>query len=95
MKRLPRHFVYALWSEKLDQVYIGYTSNICRRFREHNAADNTGWTRKGMPWRLLAVQSYLDNHSALNVERHLKRGRYNKQNWLRTLPRLKALRSNS
>ena len=81
MRRLPRFYVYLLLSDR-GEVYAGYTGNLRRRFKEHNAADNTGWTR-GRRWHLLAVRCFLDRHSAMMVERQLKRSRYDKTNWAR------------
>jgi len=64
------------------QVYCGYTANIRRRLKEHHAKNNTGWTR-GQRWHLLAVRCFLDRHSALIVERQIKRSKYDKDNWIR------------
>jgi len=79
--RLPRFYVYLLLSER-GKIYTGYTANIRRRFREHNSRENKGWTR-GRRWHLLAVRCFLDRHSALLVERQLKRSRYDKRNWIK------------
>jgi predicted GIY-YIG superfamily endonuclease len=80
MRRLPRFHVYLLLSEH-GEVYAGFTGNLRRRLKEHNAKDNKGWTRDRR-WRLLAVRCFLDRHSALLVERQLKRSKYDKRNWL-------------
>jgi len=78
MRRLPRFHVYLLLSDR-GEVYAGYTGNLRRRFKEHNAADNEGWT-KGRRWRLLAVRCFLDRHSAVIAEKQLKRSKYDKRN---------------
>lgn len=80
MSRLPRFHVYLLLSDR-GELYTGYTGNLRRRFREHNSATNRGWTR-GRRWRLLAVKCFLDRHSALVVERQLKRSRFDRDNWI-------------
>ena len=80
MRRLPRFHVYLLLSER-GEVYAGYTGNLRRRLREHNASSNTGWTR-GRQWRLLAVRCFLDRHSALLAERQLKRSKFDKRKWI-------------
>ncbi len=80
MKRLPRFTVYLLLSER-GEVYTGYTAHLCRRFREHNAPDNRGWTR-GRRWHLLAAICFLDRDTALLFEKQLKRSRYDKRNWI-------------
>ncbi len=79
--RLPRFYVYLLLGER-GEIYTGYTADIRRRFKEHNSGVNKGWTR-GRRWRLLAVRCFLDRHSALLVERQLKRSKYEKRNWIR------------
>jgi len=81
MLRLPQFYVYPLLSER-GEVYAGFTANIRQRLREHNAETNAGWTG-GRRWQSLAVRCFLDRHSALMVERQLKRSRYDKRNWVR------------
>lgn len=80
-KRLPRFYCYLLLGEK-GQVYCGYTANIRRRLKEHNAPSNTGWT-KGQRWWLLTVRCFFDRDSALLYERRTKRGRWEKKHWIR------------
>ena len=70
MTRLPRFHVYLLWSPDDGTIYAGMTGDLRRRLREHLSPANTGYTR-GRRWRLLAVQCFLDRHSALLVERGL------------------------
>ncbi len=81
MNRLPRFYVYLLLSDR-GEIYTGYTGCIKRRLAEHNAPDNRGWTR-GRRWYLLSLRIFLDRHSALLVERQVKRSRYDKTNWIR------------
>ena len=81
MRRLPRVYVYLLLSHELQgTAYIGMTSNLRRRLRQHNAADNAGYTR-GRKWHLLAVRMFLDRPSAAMVERQLKAYYHGKGNW--------------
>jgi len=81
MRHLPRFYVYLLLFER-GEVYAGFTANLRRRFAEHNAANNPGWTRERR-WHLLAIRCFLDRHSTLISERQLKRSRYDKSNWIR------------
>ncbi len=81
--RLQKFWLYLLFSVKTGQVYLGSTSDLQRRFREHNSPDNRGWTRRGQPWRLLAVRCYLDRDSAYLAERRMKQSRFEKRNWIR------------
>ncbi|MBL4809411.1 MAG: GIY-YIG nuclease family protein [Phycisphaerales bacterium] len=88
-RRLPRFYVYLLLSER-GEIYCGYTNCIKRRLKEHNATSNTGWTR-GRRWYLLALKMFPDQHSALLVERRLKRSKYDKPNWIKRTGRLRTL----
>jgi putative endonuclease len=47
-----QYTVYILYSRKLDKFYVGYSSNISRRFVQHNSR-MSAYTSTGIPWRLL------------------------------------------
>lgn len=95
MKRLPRVYLYMLLSRQ-GKTYIGITNNLRRRFKQHNAADNQGYTR-GQRWHLLAVRSFLDRDTAAIIEKQLKRwgrgrGNWQLDKWIRQArPRLRTL----
>lgn len=84
MTRLPRFTCYLLLSDDAGTVYVGSTTNLRRRFREHHSESNTGYTAS-KTWRLLHVEQYLTRECALTRERQLKRGRWTKRMLLRTL----------
>ena len=88
VSRLPRFYVYLLLCRQNGRVYTGYTADLRRRFKEHNSAENTGYTR-GKRWHLLAVKCFLDRDTALLFERRLKRSRYDKRSWIRRTGRLR------
>ncbi|MEL7088680.1 MAG: GIY-YIG nuclease family protein [Planctomycetota bacterium] len=88
--RLPRHTVYLLLAREDGTIYTGYTANLRRRFAEHNAPGNRGFT-KGRTWHLLACRHFLDADTALLLERQLKRSKYDKRNWIKRLGRLATL----
>lgn len=71
LPRLPRYWTYLLLSDR-GETYAGYTSSLRRRLRQHNSAENRGWT-KGRRWRLVAAECYFDRGSALWNEKRLKR----------------------
>ena len=49
---MPCHFVYALKSVKNNRIYVGMTSNIERRLKEHNSGGV--FSTKGFrPWILI------------------------------------------
>ena len=82
MRRLPRFYVYLLIAREDGTIFTGYTSDLRRRFKQHNAASNTGFTR-GRRWHLLAVKCFLDKHSAMLYESQLKRWYHGRGNWTR------------
>ena len=90
MPRLPRFYVYMLIAREDGMIYTGYTSDLRRRFREHNAQDNRGFTR-GRRWHLLTVTCFLDRDTALLFERRVKKSRRLKTRWIKRTGRLHTL----
>jgi len=69
------HFVYILRSTKaLSRIYIGCTTNLERRFSEHNSKEGKGYTHKYRPWELLCYIAFKERVLAENFEYYLKRG---------------------
>jgi putative endonuclease len=65
------HFVYILYSRKLDKYYIGCTKDISARIRKHNA-EHRGFTDAGRPWSLVHVEEYSSKTLAHKRELQLK-----------------------
>jgi predicted GIY-YIG superfamily endonuclease len=66
--------VYLLQSEAvLDQRYIGVTSNLKQRVKDHNSG-NSPHTSKYAPWKLISYLAFSDEQKARNFERYLKSG---------------------
>jgi len=68
------YIVYILESEVDHSFYIGYTSDIERRLREHNEG-RSRYTSKKRPWRLYYFEEYKLKIDAIRRERFLKRQR--------------------
>ena len=66
------YFVYALYSDRYDKIYIGFTSNIVSRLNTHNSLENKGWTSKFKPWELLYSEELPSKQQALIREKQLK-----------------------
>ncbi len=66
------YFVYILQSQLDKSYYIGYTSNLENRLREHNFG-KTGYTKLKRPWRLIYKEEFLTRSEAIKRERYLKR----------------------
>lgn len=65
------YHVYILKSCKKDRYYIGCTSDIDKRFLQHNKG-KTKSTRAYIPWKLIYKEAYSDKSMAYKREWHLK-----------------------
>ena len=64
-------FVYVLKSDRTGKRYIGHTSNLERRLKEHNAG-HVKSTKTGPPWTIVAYEKFSSRSEARWVERSLK-----------------------
>jgi putative endonuclease len=60
------YYVYLLKNPKSDQIYIGYTGDLRRRYAEHQKLER----HKG--WRLKYYEAYSNREDAMERERKLK-----------------------
>ena len=67
------YYVYVLVNEK-GKKYIGFTTDLKRRVREHNTKGNR-YTSKYTKWKLVYYEAYLSKSDALKREKRLKDGR--------------------
>ena len=67
-------YVYALHSLKNGDLYIGYSSDLKKRFYEHNNGEVKS-TQGYRPWRLIYYEAYLNQHDATVREKNLKEHR--------------------
>lgn len=65
------YYVYLLRSIRFDQVYVGSTNNLKRRFVEHNDGKEFS-TRRYKPWELIYYESYKEERYARMREKMLK-----------------------
>lgn len=65
------YYVYTLQSLKDNELYVGYTDDLQRRFKEHNHKLNFS-TKSGAPWKLIFYESYLNKEDAKRREKYLK-----------------------
>lgn len=68
------YYVYALQSEKDNKLYIGSTSNLRKRLKEHNEGKVES-TRYRCPLDLIYYEAYKEEEIARKRERLLKRGK--------------------
>ena len=63
---------YVLQSVKNDNLYIGYTSNLKKRLKEHNQGLSKS-TKPYMPWKLIYYEACLNEKDAKRREGYLKK----------------------
>ncbi len=67
------YYVYLLKSEKSGKWYTGCTSDLKKRFKEHNTGRSTYTKNKG-PWRLVYYEACIDKGDAFAREKYLGSG---------------------
>ena len=81
------HYTYILLSKKDGKLYTGYTSDLRKRFKEHNQGKVFSTKSRG-PFRLIYYEACLNELDARAREKQLKSGkgkRYIKQRLKRFL----------
>lgn len=66
------HYLYFLWSQKLQKIYIGETANVAKRIEYHNSGKQR-YTSKGVPWLPIAYVEFSNKSEALIEEKRLKK----------------------
>ena len=67
------YYVYVLRSVKDSSFYIGYTTNLKRRFSEHNDGRSQA-TKYKRPYCLLFYEAFTNRIDAKHREEYLKSG---------------------
>lgn len=67
------HYVYALYSRKLDKFYIGVTNNLLKRIKEHKSG-KVHTTYRMKDFELAYYEACLSKKDATARERQLKTG---------------------
>ena len=66
------HYLYILYSEKIDQYYTGETKDVRQRLKKHNRGHSIA-TKKGVPWVLKKMIEFETRTEAIKAENWLKR----------------------
>ncbi|EKE07358.1 MAG: hypothetical protein ACD_18C00112G0001 [uncultured bacterium] len=66
------HYLYFLWSEKLQKIYIGETTDLFARIDYHNNGRQR-YTSRGIPWTPIAYLEFENRTEALAEEKRLKK----------------------
>ena len=67
------YYVYILRSLKDKSLYIGYTTDLKKRFRAHNNGLSVS-TKHKRPYKLLFYEAFIDRIDAKHREEYLKSG---------------------
>ena len=65
------YYVYVLLSSKDNKFYVGYTSNLIIRIKEHNSGKVTS-TKYRIPLEVVYYEVCLNQSDALHREKYLK-----------------------
>jgi putative endonuclease len=67
------YYVYILQSQKDQSLYIGFTSDLKKRFKQHNAGESRA-TKPFRPYKLIFYEAFLNRIDAKNREIYIKSG---------------------
>lgn len=81
-------FVYILGTRSNTRplTYVGWTNDVARRLKQHNAGKGARTTR-GRVWVLLHSESFPTKREAMSREWHLKRDRKFRKKLVLALPK--------
>lgn len=66
--------VYILKSQKVPaKIYIGFTKDLNKRLNSHNSKKSL-FSKRYVPWELLAYTVFQDENKARKYEKYLKSG---------------------
>jgi putative endonuclease len=66
------YYVYIIQSSKNNSLYIGYTSDLKKRFTDHTFGKNKA-TKPFIPYKLIFYEAFLNRADAKNRGKVLKR----------------------
>ena len=70
---MKKFTVYVLSSEKDSSWYIGHTTDLDKRLKEHNTG-RTRTTSRKMPWKIIYYEVSFNKADAIAREKYLKSG---------------------
>ncbi len=68
-----KYFVYTFLSLRDKKFYVGFTTDLERRFAEHNSGSVTA-TKSRLPLKLIHYEYFMNREDAIARERFLKSG---------------------
>ena len=83
-----KYYVYVLYSEKYNKIYIGQTIDLANRLEWHNTKSTKGYTLKFRPWKIVYSEELPQKTDALKREKQLKTSRGRDFIWNEIIPNL-------
>lgn len=74
MKYKKQGFVYILSNQRNTVLYVGVTSNLCKRMYEHKEKKVDGFTKRYNIDKLVYYEVYEDIETAIQREKQMKAG---------------------
>ena len=68
------YYLYCLESLKNHKLYIGFTTDLKKRFVDHNNGDGGNFTSHNRPWKLIYYEAYCEKKDAQSAEEYYKTG---------------------
>ena len=70
------YYVYLIGNKKKNTLitYVGYTNNLRKRLKLHNAGKGAKFTR-GRSWKILYSEKYITKKEAISREYYIKKNR--------------------
>jgi putative endonuclease len=65
------YYTYILQSQKDNKFYIGYTSNLKQRLKDHCDGKNTS-TKSRRPFKLIYYEDHLSKKDSMRREKYFK-----------------------
>ena len=78
------YYVYVLKSRVDGHTYIGYSSDLKKRFESHNKGENKS-TKHRIPFELIYYEAYKTETDARRREQELKNNNYQKEQLLKRI----------
>ncbi|WP_350284433.1 GIY-YIG nuclease family protein [uncultured Croceitalea sp.] len=68
------HYVYVIQSIKDGSFYVGATTNLANRIKQHNSSElNGGVIKRKIPWQYFYTLEVENSKVAFKIERHIKK----------------------
>lgn len=68
---MNKFFVYCLYSDSFDRLYIGQTGDLEKRFKQHCSGKVVS-NKKYLPYRIIYFEEVPDRAAAFKREKELK-----------------------